>query len=116
MPPCGRWLLYQRSQPESAFARWWLDGHSHRGRALVPFRIFGINALAAYVFSDIMAVLFSSVRLPHTDVALRRWLFQPVPTFLPNRYVAGLVCAVVYVGLCFLPAWLLYRRRIYLKV
>ena len=96
--------------------RWWLDGHSDRGRALEPFRIFGINALVAYVFSDIVTVLLSSVRLPHTDMALRRWLFQPVPAFLPNRYVAGLVCAIVYVGLCFLPVWLLYRRRIYLKV
>ena len=96
--------------------RWWLDGHSDRGRALEPFRIFGINALTAYIFSDIVTVLLSSVRLPHTDMALRRWLFQPVPTFLPNRYVAGLVCAIVYVGLCFLPVWLLYRRRIYLKV
>src|SRR6185437_360385 len=45
--------------------RWWLDGHSNRGRPLVPFRIFGINALAAYVFSDFVAAVLSTVRLPH---------------------------------------------------
>jgi predicted acyltransferase len=95
---------------------WWLDEHGERGRALVPFRIFGINALAAYIFSDVLATLLSSARVPHTDMTLKRWLFQPVPTFLPNRYVAGLICAIVFVGLCFLPVWLLYRRRIYLKV
>jgi len=96
--------------------RWWLDGHSDRGRTLVPFRIFGINALAAYVFSDFVAAVLSTARLPHTDVTFRRWLFQPVPTLIPNRYIAGLVCAIVYIGICFLPVWLLYRRRIYLKV
>jgi predicted acyltransferase len=96
--------------------RWWLDGHSDRGRALTPFRIFGMNALAAYVFSDLLAAFFSSVRFPHTGLTLRRWLFQPVPGFISNRYIAGLVCAVLYIGVCFLPVWLLYRKRIFLKV
>jgi predicted acyltransferase len=96
--------------------RSWLDGHGDRGRALAPFRIFGINALAAYVFSDFLAAVLVSVRLPHSDITLGRWLLHLVPTFIPNRYVAGLVCAVLYVGVCFLPVWLLYRRRIFLKV
>lgn len=96
--------------------RWWLDEHSDRGRPLIPFRIFGINALAAYVFSDFLAAVVSSVRLPHSDITVKRWLFRPVPLFIPNRYFAGLVCAVFYIGLCFLPVWLLYRKRILLKV
>src|SRR6185437_11419523 len=96
--------------------RWWLDGHSERGRALTPFKIFGINALAAYVFSDFLAVSLTSVRLPRSGVTLVHWLFHPLPAFLPNRYVDGLVCAILYAGVCFLPVWLLYRKRIFLKV
>ena len=96
--------------------RWWLDGHSDRGRALTPFRIFGINALAAYVFSDFLAACLSSLRLPDAGITFGRWLFHPVPTVIPNRYFAGLVCAVLYTGVCFLPVWLLYRKRIFLKV
>ncbi len=96
--------------------KWWLDGHSERGRAVIPFRIFGLNALAAYVFSDFLAAVVSSVRLPHSGITLKRWLFHPVPTFLPNRYVAGLACAVLYIGVCFLPVWLLYRKQIFLKI
>jgi predicted acyltransferase len=96
--------------------RWWLDGHSDRGGALTPFKIFGMNALAAYVFSDFLAASISSVRLPHSGITLGRWLFHPVPAFIPNRYFAGLVCAVLYIGVCFLPVWLLYRKRIFLKI
>lgn len=96
--------------------RWWLDGHSDRGRAVAPFKIFGVNALAAYIFSDFLAALLLSVRLPHAGITLSRWLFHPVPTFIPSRYVAGLVCAVLYIGICYLPVWLLYRKRIFLKV
>jgi predicted acyltransferase len=71
------------------FLRWRLDGHSDRGRALTPFRIFGINALAAYVFSDFLAAVVSSVRLPYFGITIKRWLFHPVPVFIPNRYFAG---------------------------
>jgi predicted acyltransferase len=75
-----------------------------------------MNALAAYVFSDFLAASISSVRLPHSGITLGRWLFHPVPAFIPNRYFAGLVCAVLYIGVCFLPVWLLYRKRIFLKI
>lgn len=95
--------------------RWWLDGQSNRGRSLAVFRIFGINALIAYVFSDCLAALLAALRLP-SGATVRRWLFQPIPTFLPNRYLAGLVCGVAYIGVCFLPVWLLYRKRVFLKV
>ena len=96
--------------------RWWLDGQSGRGRALTPFRIFGVNALAVYVFSDFLGASLASVRMPHSGSTFVHWLFHPMPAFLPNRYVAGLLCAVLYIGICFLPVWLLYRKRIFLKV
>ena len=96
--------------------RWWLDGRMGRGRALLPFRIFSMNALAAYVFSEIFALSLASVQLPDEGMTFRHWLFHPLPVFFRDRYVAGLVGAILYVVVCFLPVWLLYRRRIFLKV
>ena len=89
--------------------------HSDRGLALTPFRIFGVNALAAYVFG--FSRCFPCVRADASlGVTFTHWLFHPLPAFFPNRYVAGLLCAVLYIGVCFLPVWLLYRKRIFLKV
>ena len=96
--------------------RWWLDGHSSRGRMLTAFRIFGVNALATYVFSELLALSFVSMRSPQPGVTFVHWLFHPLLPFFPSRYLAGFVCAILYIGVCFLPVWLLYRRRIFLRI
>ena len=97
--------------------RWWLDGHSDRGRALTPFRIFRHQCARCVCFLGFSGCLpLVGCGCPHAGVTLGRWLFHPVPHFIPNRYFAGLVCAVFYIGVCFLPVWLLYRKRIFLKV
>lgn len=96
--------------------RWWLDGHSGRGRMLAAFRIFGVNALATYVFAELLALSLVSMRPPQPGVTFVHWLLHPLVTFFPSRYLAGLVCAILYICVCFLPVWLLYRRRIFLRV
>jgi predicted acyltransferase len=96
--------------------RWGLDGRTDHSRAVIPFRIFGVNALAAYVFSELLALTLVSTLPPQPGVTFVHWLFHPMLMFFPSRYVAGLVCAILYIGVCFLPVWLLYRRRIFLTV
>lgn len=96
--------------------RWWLDGHNDRGSALTPFRVFGVNALATYVFSELLALSLVAARPPQPGVTFVHWLFHPLLTFFPSRYLAGLVCAGLYIGICFFPVWLLYRKRIFLRV
>ena len=84
-----------------------------------PFVIFGVNALALFVFSGIMARLMGMIRLAGPDgkeITLQQWIFNNIylPLFSPIN--ASLAYAVSFILLWLFLMWLLYRRRIYIKV
>jgi len=88
----------------------------HRGRLWTyPAKVFGVNALTAYVVSELLASLLDSVRFA-SGQSLQRWLFHPFAFFIPNLAVAALAYAIAFVALCFIPPWILYRKRVFLKV
>ncbi|HEX3941721.1 MAG TPA: heparan-alpha-glucosaminide N-acetyltransferase domain-containing protein [Acidobacteriaceae bacterium] len=77
--------------------------------------VFGKNAIAAYVFSELLAASVWEVHLPG-----RRSLSQIAESHL-NRAVhplaiASLIYATVFVLVCWIPLLGLYRRKIFLKV
>ncbi len=80
-----------------------------------PFVIFGVNALALYVFSGIMSHLLGLVKLP-SDATLHDWIFENLFLSWAAPVNASLAFAVSYVLLWLFLMWLLYRRRIYIKV
>lgn len=89
-----------------AICYWITDIHEHRGWWTTPLVIFGTNAIAAYVLSELAQVPF-------------RWqdyIFQHCFARGFSPPVASLLYALTIVGLCFLPIWWMYRRRIFLKV
>ena len=95
---------------------WWLDVKRKRTQLAVPMIAFGMNALAAYAFSEFLASFLSSVRMPGSSYTLQKTLYSPFATFIPNPYIAAMTYAVAYVALCFVPVLLLFRKKIFLKV
>lgn len=84
-------------------------------RPLLFFFVFGVNAIAAYVFSELLAATLGSIRIgPHRS--LGQWLFGGVHAVIPDAAFASLVYALLYVGVCWAPIYLLYRKNIMLKV
>jgi predicted acyltransferase len=85
-----------------------------------PFRIFGTNALYAYVLSGLFAKLLIAIKWGGFDteppVSLRAWLYDTlfVPYF--SAHPASLAFALFNVGVIFFLTWLLYRKQIFLKV
>ena len=95
-----------------------LDLKRWRGRWTVPFLVFGMNSIAAYVFSEIVAHLLDRLtvqsargRMPWQDAIYERF-FLPLAS-PPN---ASLLYALVYVFLCWIVMCVLYRKRIFLKI
>ena len=107
-----------------ALAMWLVDLHPHgekdtdrnrHPRLLFPFFVFGTNSIAAYVFSELLAGGLSSIRVaPHVGVT--RWVFLQIVKVIPQLPVASLVYSLLFVLVCWFPVYLLYRRRIFLKV
>ena len=80
-----------------------------------PFVIFGVNALALYAFSGIMSNVLGMVELPG-KVSLQEWIFQNLFLSWTTPVNASLAFALSYVLLWLFLMWLLYRKRIYIKV
>jgi predicted acyltransferase len=84
----------------------------------MPFLVFGMNAIAAFTFATFVAKCSVIFRLT-ADGARNSWhgwfydrFFEP----LASPYNASLLFALFFVALCWLPMWLLYRRRVFIKV
>jgi predicted acyltransferase len=84
-------------------------------RCLVPWLAFGGNALTAYVFSEVLAVVLAAITLPG-GLRLQRWLYLLLPLKLGPPAVVSLVYSILFVAVCFLPVYLLYRRKIFIKL
>jgi len=100
------------------FCYWLIDIKGYR-RWAKPFVIFGVNALALFVFSGLMAKLFGIIKVADAEgksISLQGWIFDSI--FLPfgAPINASLMYAVSYILLWLFLMWLLYRKQIYIKV
>jgi len=94
---------------------WVLDIKQWRGRATKFFLVFGMNAIAAYVFAELIAHLLA--RMTAGDgMTWQEVLYQTAFEPLANPLNASLLYAICYVFLCWTAMWLLYRKRIFLKI
>ncbi|HEY5177244.1 MAG TPA: heparan-alpha-glucosaminide N-acetyltransferase domain-containing protein [Terriglobales bacterium] len=89
-----------------AICYWITDMQQHRGGLTRLFVIFGTNAITAYVLSELGGFPL-------------RWqdnIFQHYSGRAVSPAMASLLYSLTVVGLCFLPIWWMYRRKIFLKV
>lgn len=77
--------------------------------------MFGTNAITAYIFSEFIAGLFHAIHVS-AGITFQHWLYQPLAAAIPNPGIAAMTYAVLFVAFCFLPIWLIYRRRIFVKI
>lgn len=96
---------------------WLIDVHN-RKKYITPFVAYGTNAITAYVAADVvLAVLgWFNLNLNGKTVNLQEYLYQAifVPNFSPiNASLAG---AITYVLILMVPMFILYKKKIFLKV
>jgi predicted acyltransferase len=84
-------------------------------QGMMPFLAFGSNALTAYVFSEVLAVVLSATPVAHRET-LQQWLFRLLPTGLGSPPFLSLVYSVLFVAVCFVPVMMLYRRKVFIKL
>ncbi|HVF21851.1 MAG TPA: DUF5009 domain-containing protein [Pyrinomonadaceae bacterium] len=101
-----------------ALCYWLIDIHGVR-RWAWPFEVFGVNALALFVGSGLMVKLMGLIRLPQgdgTQVSSQGWIFRNLFLSWATPINASLFYAIAFILLWLFLMWLLYRKRIYLKV
>ena len=93
-----------------AASMWYIDGLNKRSYTFVGV-VFGMNAIAAYVLHGVLWRIFNL-----GDPGLQRAFMAFYESIGVNMKLASLFWAVFYTSLCFLFAWILYRRKIFIKV
>lgn len=80
------------------------------------FRHFGANALFTYLASTVLTLLFLHVpvRVDGRGVAARAW--AGLTELFPDRDAASFAYSLIFLGLNWIIAYILYRKRIFIKL
>jgi predicted acyltransferase len=87
---------------------------AQRSRLFTPFLVFGTNAIVAYVFSELLAGGIDSIHAGTGN--LQQWVYHAIHAVVPDSPFASLLYSLGFVAVCWIPAYLLYRKRIYIKI
>ena len=79
-----------------------------------PGVVFGMNAITAYVLGDLLALLF--YQLPLGGASLNQHVVSGLIRMGLEPRLASLCYALFFVSVVFAPVWLLWRRRIFIKL
>jgi predicted acyltransferase len=97
---------------------WAVDEKGWRTRWTWIWIVFGSNAIAAYMFSELLPGVLHNIHFmsdgKRTNVIA--FVFDHVFAHIPDPGWAAFAYSVSFTAVCFIPAWMLYRRRIFLKV
>jgi predicted acyltransferase len=97
---------------------WIIDVKGHK-RWATPFVIYGSNAITAYMLSILLIIGMRSLDWPFSngpEVKIRRLCYELILAHVGNPKMASLIFAIAFVLVTFLPIWIMWRRRWFLKV
>jgi predicted acyltransferase len=100
-----------------ALAYWAVELRGWRKGWTWPWLVFGSNAIAAYMFSELFPSVLG-IRVPDgtRSVPIHQFLFTHIFAHIPDPGWAAFGWSVSFAAVCFIPVWLMYRRKIFLKV
>jgi predicted acyltransferase len=90
-----------------------------RDRWATPFLVFGTNSIVAYVLSGLIAKILLKIRWADAEgstVSLNSWLYHRFFASWIPEYFASLAWASVHVLAILGITWLLYRKKIFIKI
>jgi len=101
-----------------ALCYWLIDIKGYR-RWAWPFEVFGVNALALFVGTGLMVKIMGLIKLPRDDgtqISSQGWIFRKFFLSWAAPINASLFYAIAFILLWLFLMWLLYRKRIFIKV
>ncbi len=105
-------------------AFWFVDERKTQERSTIaramlwPWLVLGSNAIVAYVISELLSEILTSITLQNrgTTITAAAWIYLHLFSHGRSTELTSLAFAIVFTAVCFLPNWLLWHRRIYVKI
>ena len=88
-------------------------------RLSVPFIIYGMNALFLFALSGVIARLLGIIKIAQPDatlLSLQAVLYAPIKDLPVAPVNASLIFALLFNLVMFSVAWLMWRKRWFVKV
>lgn len=101
------------------FSYWAVEVMGWRKGWTWPWIVFGSNAIAAYMFSELVPGILYNIKIPTGAGAptnLISWGATHSFAHIPYPGWAAFAYSVSFTAFCFIPVWILYRKKIFLKV
>ena len=101
-----------------ALCYWLVDIKGYRKWAW-PFIVFGVNAIALYVGSGLMVDTMDLIKVPTAlggTTSLQGWIFHHLFSSWSSSINASLAYAIAFILFWLFLMWLLYRKRIFIRV
>ncbi len=119
---CNHWLPINKKLWTSSFSLfmagldfvifaiclWLIDGRGYQ-RFVKPAVIMGMNAIVVYMASELVEEILHTLHW-------RGWIYQTLFAPLASPYNASLIYAVAYMLAMYLIAYVMYRKRWFVKV
>jgi predicted acyltransferase len=81
--------------------------------------VFGSNAIAAYMFSELVPGIIYNIKTTGPDGKPTSIVASSAAhafAHIPNAGWAAFAYSVSFTAFCFIPVWIMYRKKIFLKV
>ena len=101
-----------------ALTFWIIEVKNWRKYWTWPWLVFGSNAIVAYMFSELLGSLMGAITIGSgaKHASAQAWIFAHTFAHVPNPGWAAFAYSVSFTAVCFLPVWILYRKKIFVKV
>ncbi|WPU96371.1 DUF5009 domain-containing protein [Mucilaginibacter sabulilitoris] len=98
-------------------AFWLIDVKGYKKYAWIMV-VFGVNAISAYILSEIVPGLINFLKIPHNGhhIMGMKYLYRAVFLPLVSPVNASLLAACVFVALIWGMMYILYKRKIVIKI
>ncbi len=83
-----------------------------------PWLVFGSNAITAYMISEVLPGALNAIhiRAGRRLIPLLFWVRYHIFTHIQNAGWSAFAYSVSYTAVCFIPVWIMYRKKIFVKV
>jgi predicted acyltransferase len=83
-----------------------------------PWLVFGSNAIMAYMISELLPGILESIAISAGGrlTNLQVYLSSPIFAHISDPGWAAFAFSVSFTAVCFLPVWVLYRKKIFVKI
>jgi predicted acyltransferase len=83
-----------------------------------PWLVFGSNAITAYMISELLPSALDAIHFADDgrQTTVLGWVSRHVFANIPDAGWGAFAYSVSFMLVCFIPVWVMYRKKVFLKV